>query len=58
MPLEKEKLKAEKKRYAMISSGMFLLMLIMIAGLAYVSWDNARKNSLLKKQDRELQAIF
>lgn len=39
----------------MISSGMFLLMLIMIAGLAYVSWDNARKNSLLKKQDRELQ---
>lgn len=55
MPLEKAKLQAEKKRYAAISSGMFLLMLLMIAGLAYVSWDNAQKNSLLKKQDRELQ---
>ena len=56
MPLEKAKLRAEKKRYAAISSGMFLLMLLMIAGLAYVSWDNARKNTKLKEQDRELQA--
>ncbi|MEL6251789.1 MAG: hypothetical protein AAFR87_07255 [Bacteroidota bacterium] len=56
MPLEKAKLQAEKKRYAAISSGMFLLMLLMIAGLAYVSWDNARKNSKLKQQDQELQA--
>lgn len=42
----------------MLSSGMFLLMIAMIAGLAYVSFDNVQKKWEIQEQEANLELTY
>lgn len=58
MSLEQEKYQVERKKYGMISSGMFLVVMAMIAGLAYVSIDNIQKKKELVENKTRLQETY
>ncbi|MEM6803098.1 MAG: hypothetical protein AAF696_16960 [Bacteroidota bacterium] len=56
MPLEKQKLKAERKRFARLSSGMFLMLLVLIGVLVYVSVSNVNRAKEIERKDKDLKA--